>query len=48
MRRYPPLSPLDFPDAAHKPDASLDSVVRPLMERMLAAARRAGFTVKVT
>lgn len=44
-------SPLDFPVSTHEADtslASLDPVVRPLMESMLAAARQMGFKVKVT
>lgn len=50
-RRLAHTSPLDFPASARKADASLaslDPVVRPLMESMLAAARKAGFQVKVT
>ena len=50
-RRLAQTSSLDFPVSTHTADASLaslDSVVRPLMESMLAAARRAGFKIKVT
>ena len=46
--RLADTSPLDFPVSTHKADASLaslDSVVRPLMESLLVAARRAGFNV---
>lgn len=50
-RRLSQTSPLDFPAATRKPNtslASLDSTVRPLMEKLLARARKAGFQVQVT
>lgn len=50
-RRLAATSPLDFPPATRKANASLsslDAAVQPLMRRMLAAAREAGFRVHVT
>jgi hypothetical protein len=50
-RRLAETSPASFPRSVRRADASLaslDSVVRPQVERMLGAARRAGFRVRVT
>jgi hypothetical protein len=50
-RRLAATDPATFPRATHRADASLaslDPVVRPAMARLLAAARRAGFRVRVT
>ena len=50
-RRLAGTSPLDFPASARTADArlgSLDPLVRPLVEGMLDAARRAGFRVQVS
>ena len=50
-RRLAATDPASFPRATHRADASLaslDPVVRPAMARLLAAARRAGFRVRVT
>ena len=50
-RRLAGTSPLDFAPSTHRADASiesLDSVVRPVMARLLDDARKAGFAVKVT
>lgn len=50
-RRLAGTNPASFPRSTRRADASLaslDPVVRPQVERMLAAARRAGFRVRVT
>ena len=50
-RRLAATDPARFPRTTHRADASLaalDSVVRPEVERMLSAARKAGFRVRVT
>lgn len=50
-RRLAATSPASFPAATHRADrslAALDSTVRPGVERLLQAARRAGFRVRVT
>ncbi|HET9039496.1 MAG TPA: hypothetical protein VFN40_04975 [Gemmatimonadales bacterium] len=50
-RRLAATSPASFPALTHRANrslASLDSTVRPAFERMLQAARRAGFRVRVT
>jgi hypothetical protein len=50
-RRLAETDPASFPRTTHRADASLaslDSVVRPAVARMLAAARRAGFRVRIT
>jgi hypothetical protein len=50
-RRLATTDPAGFPRSTHHADASLaslDSAVRPAVRRMLAAARRAGFRVRVT
>ncbi len=49
--RLAETSPFDFPPATRRADASLaslDATVRPVMEAMLAAARKAGYRVHVT
>ena len=50
-RRLASTRPESFPAATHRADrslGSLDSTVRPHVERMLAAARKAGFRVRVS
>ena len=50
-RRLAATDPSTFPATTHRADASLaslDSTARPAVARMLAAARRAGFRVRVT
>ncbi len=50
-RRLATLKPADFPASARVADtglASLDPEARPAFDRMLAAARRAGYRVRVT
>jgi len=50
-RSFAATSPESFPAATHHADrslVSLDSTVRPAFERLLAAARQAGFRVRVT
>jgi hypothetical protein len=50
-RRLAGTNPASFPRNSRRADASLaslDPVMRPQIERMLAAARRAGFRVRVT
>ena len=50
-RRLAATDPRSFPRTTHRADASLaslDSVVRPQVSRLLSAARRAGFRVRVT
>jgi hypothetical protein len=50
-RRLAATDPASFPRVTHRADASLaslDPVVRPAIARLVAAARRAGFRVRVT